>query len=345
MKLVRPFSVTSISASGVYETPPATYNAGTTYAAGTDVTEYSGKTGTVYRSLQASNTGNTPSSSPLWWEALGTVYAAWNSGTTYAALDVAADFTEHKLYQSVQGSNTNHTPVGDDGTWWLELGPTNLWAMFDQKTGTQTEWLEEIAVTVDLTGRIDTIGLLNLTGSAVNITMMDGATELHNEDYSLISTEGISSLYAYFYEPLAYMTDLVVQDLPIDADLEATITLTGGSTVKIGNLVFGFGVEIGGAQYGARAGITDFSRITADDFGNYQIVQRGYAKVADLVVWLDAADHNFVFNLLAEYRATPVLMIGADDYTPLIQYGLLKDWRVAFTYPSHSVLDLQFQGI
>ena len=347
MKLVRPFAVTdaALSSSNVYETPPATYAGGTTYALGAEVTTYSGKTGTVYRSLQAGNTGNTPSSSPLWWEAMGTVYAAWSGAVTYAANDIVANFTEHKLYESVAGSNLNHNPVGDDGTWWLEIGPTNRWAMFDQKTGTQTQWLEEVQVVIDVTGRMDTVGLLNLSGTSVNITMMDGATELHNEDYSLISTEGIDSLYSYLYEPIVYLTDLVITGLPIDADPELTVALTGGSTVAIGGLILGQAADIGGTQYGARVGITDYSRITTDDFGNYTIVQRGYSKVADLTVWVEEAVSVAVFNLLAAYRSQPVLMIGAEQYTSLAQFGLLKDWRVAMTYPSHHILDLQFQGI
>lgn len=349
MKLVRPFAVTdaALSSSNVYETPPATYAGGTTYALGAEVTTYSGKTGTVYRSLQAGNTGNTPSSSPLWWEAMGTVYAAWSGAVTYAANDIAADFTEHKLYESVAGSNLNHNPVGDDGTWWLELGPTNLWAMFDQKTGTQTQWLEQVQVVIDVTGRMDTVGLLNLSGTSVNITMMDGATEIHNQDYSLTTTDGIDGWYSWFFEPLVRMTDLVVTSLPINADPEVTISVTAGDgdTVSVGNMILGRAAELGGTQYGARVGITDYSRITTDDFGNYTIVQRGYSKVADIAVWITAENSDYVYNTLAAYRATPVLMIGADGFTSLAQYGLLKDWRVALQYVSHSVLDLQFQGI
>jgi hypothetical protein len=44
-------------------TDPAAYNAATTYGAGDQAT--SGDT--IYQSLQAANTGNTPASSPTWW--------------------------------------------------------------------------------------------------------------------------------------------------------------------------------------------------------------------------------------------------------------------------------------
>jgi hypothetical protein len=345
MKLVRPYTVTALDSSNVYETPPAAYNGGTTYALGDHVAIVSGTVHTIYKSLQAGNTGNAPASSPLWWQEMGTAYTIWNSGTAYAEGAIVAVASTHKLYASVQGANTNHNPVGDDGTWWLEIGPTNLWAMFDQKTGTQTQWFGEVRAVVNLVGRIDTIALLNLQGSSVNITLSDGVVDIYDEDYSLVSTDGISTLYAYFYEPLGFIRDLVVQDLPIDANLEASVSVTSSGIVKVGSMLFGFGIETGATVYGAQVGIKDYSRIEEDDFGNYAIVQRGYSKTADITVFVERANHDFVYNLLADYRASPVLLIGADGFTSLVQYGLLKDWRVAITYVSHSILDLQFQGI
>jgi hypothetical protein len=46
--------------------------------------------------------------------------AAWNSGTTYASGNTVYG-TDFLSYRSAQGSNTNHNPVGDDGTWWVGL--------------------------------------------------------------------------------------------------------------------------------------------------------------------------------------------------------------------------------
>jgi len=54
--------------------------------------------------------------------------AAWLSGTTYGSGDVAYG-TDFKTYRSAQGSNTNHNPVGDDGTWWVLL---TLKALLDE---------------------------------------------------------------------------------------------------------------------------------------------------------------------------------------------------------------------
>jgi len=348
MKLIRPFAVTTaaLTSTNVYETVPTAYAGGTTYAAG-DIATRSGTSNShaVYRSLQAGNTGNTPESSPLWWEALGTVYGAYAGGTTYASGDTVTDTTNHLLYESAAGSNTGHALT--DTAWWIELGPSNAWAIFDQKTGTQTQWLEELAVEVAITGRADSVVLMNMdNATSVNITVTGDAEE-HNEDYNLNDSSMVNGWYSWFYEAIRRKTDLAVTNLPapLNGDIAVTVTGTTDSTLSVGGLIFGLGREIGNTQYGATVGITDYSRFEADDFGNYTFTQRSYNKRAKFTVWMDSGDADFTFNLLASYRATPIVVIGSDDYTSTFQFGLLKDWGIALSYPSHSILDLEFQGI
>jgi len=53
-----------------------------------------------------------------------TTVTAWNSGSTYAAGDirgVAGGNNSQDVYESLQGSNTNHAP-GNSPTWWKKLG-------------------------------------------------------------------------------------------------------------------------------------------------------------------------------------------------------------------------------
>lgn len=348
MKLIRPFTVTTaaLTSTNVYETVPTAYAGGTTYAALAVVSVAgTGNSYTVYRSLQAGNTGNTPASSPLWWEALGTVYGAYNGATAYADGDTVTDTTNHLLYESLAGANTGNALTDTD--WWLELGPSNAWAIFDQKTGTQTAWLESLAVEVAITGRADSVVLLNMdNATSVNITITGDAEE-HNEDYNLNSSAMVNGWYSWFFEAIQRKTDLAVTGLPapLNGDIAVTVTGTTDSTLSVGGLIFGQGREIGNTQYGATVGITDYSRFEADDFGNYTFTQRSYNKRGKYTVWLDSGDADYTFNLLASYRATPIVVIGSDDYSSTFQFGLLKDWGVALSYPNHSILDLEFQGI
>ena len=60
-----------------------------------------------------------------------TDYSAWSSGTTYALGDKVILTSTHRVYESLQAANTNHNPTEAASTWWLDIGPTNRWAMFD----------------------------------------------------------------------------------------------------------------------------------------------------------------------------------------------------------------------
>jgi hypothetical protein len=349
MKLVRPFTVTTatLTASNVYEAVPTAYNAGTTYAANA-IASVSGANNshTVYKSLQAGNTGNTPSSSPLWWEAVGTVYGAYSAGTSYSIGNVVTDATNHLLYESLANSNLGNALT--DTTKWLQLGPSNRWAMFDQKTGTQTAWLEEINATVAVAGWTDSVVLLNmLNATTVNVTMTVSAVEVHNQNYDLNDLSMVDGWYTWLFEPIQRLTDLALTSLPLSSGASVKVTVTGAvdTTIYVGGLIIGQSRDIGGTQYGANVGITDFSRFEADDFGNYSFTKRSYAKRGEFTVMMPKADTDYVFDLLSTYRATPIVLLGADDYSSTFMFGILRDWSIAITYPSHSILDLDFQGI
>lgn len=104
MKLIRPSDFT-LSASNVHETPPATYNAGTSYADGVFVSVYTGTLATVYESLVGSNLGNTPASSPTQWNPVSTTYEVYSGSKVYELDEVVIDTTTHHEYQSLTGVN------------------------------------------------------------------------------------------------------------------------------------------------------------------------------------------------------------------------------------------------
>ena len=63
-------------------------------------------------------------------------YAAWGSGTAYAVGARVILTSTHRRYEALAAS-TGVNPASDP-TKWLDIGPTNRWAMFDQRVGTAT---------------------------------------------------------------------------------------------------------------------------------------------------------------------------------------------------------------
>jgi hypothetical protein len=77
-------------------------------------------------------------------------YAAWASGTTYALAARCISTTTHRIYESVQAGNLNHDPTTDTtATWWLDVGATNRWKMFDAAVGSQSSLASPLTVVID----------------------------------------------------------------------------------------------------------------------------------------------------------------------------------------------------
>lgn len=103
-----------------------------------------------------------------------TDHAAWAVGTTYAqtARVIVIGTNSHKVYESLQASNVGRTPASSP-TWWLDIGATNRWDMFDQSVQSQTSNATSINVSIKPAQRVDTVTLLNISASATNIIMYD----------------------------------------------------------------------------------------------------------------------------------------------------------------------------
>ena len=349
MRIIRPTTIDSgdlvLALSDVPETPPAAYNAGTTYAVDDEVSVTTGTTSLVYRSKVGSNTGNTPGSSPTQWLLLGTTYAVYAGGTTYALDDIVISTTTHHEYQSLQASNTGHSL--DDPAWWLDLGSNNRYRMFDQSNSSLTENGESIDVTLTVDGRADSVSLLNLLGATVQIIMTTAADgEIFNETYDLVSDSGITNWYEYFFEDVIRRGDLVVYDLPLNADPTIQVIISDpNGTASVGSCVIGQSREIGALLYGASTGIQDYSRKQADEFGNFTIVQRAFSKKASFKIVVENSKVDALSALFASYRAIPVVYVGVEDFTSTWIYGFYKDFRFEISHLEQSYLTLELEGL
>jgi len=346
MRIIRPATINdaALTASTVPETAPAAYAGGTTYALGARVSVFSGTVATVYESLQASNTGHTPASSPTWWAEVGTTYSTYSTVTTYAQGAIVIDPVAHRAYESVQASNLNHALT--DPTWWLDLGPTNRWRMFDQSNSSQTTAEEVIQVQLLIPGRVNGLALLNIEAETVDVVASIGATEVYNQSFTMSSSTGIADWYDYFFEEIVRKPDLVVADMPNYSNMAITVTISRpGGTVRTGVLVVGQTKDLGMTLAGMGAGIIDFSRKETDDFGNAQLVERAFAKRLDARVVVENSAVDSVTSILSQLRATPTVWIAASQYSAATIFGFYRNFSVTFEYPTQSICLLEIEGL
>lgn len=348
MRIIRPTAIdaTNLTASNVADALPAAYGAGTSYDTGdrVSVVQADGYTYKVYASAVDANLGN-PVTDTDFWTYLSDTFAEYNAGTTYDIDVIVIDLTTDHAFQSMQASNTGHSL--SDESWWLDLGPTNRFLMFDQSNSTQTSNGESIDVTVQVDGRADAVSILNLVGATAQVIMTtpeDG--ELHNETYNLVSDSGVTNWYEYFFEPIVRKGDLTIYDLPLNKDPEIRVILNEpGGLARIGALIIGQSRYVGYAVHPMRLGIQDYSRKDTDDFGNFTIIKRNFSKRANFKIAVDDRHVDALASLLADYRATPVVWVGVESLTSSWIYGFYREHDFDLSQPNDSYLNLDLEGL
>lgn len=170
-------------------------------------------------------------------------------------------------------------------------------------------------------------------------------SEIYSQTFNLQSDSGVSSWYDYFSEEIIFATDLVLTDLPLYTSpiIRAVINKTG--TASCGNMIVGQGRELGDVVYGARVGIADYSRKTVDDFGNYTLVERSFAKRTSFKIVIPNTQIDQMQTLLAGYRATPVMWIGTDQYAATWVFGFYKDFSIEIAFVEKSNVTLEIEGL
>lgn len=270
-------------------------------------------------------------------------WAVWESETTY--WQGARVIKGHRIWESVQANNQNKDPETALAGWWLDAGPTNRWAMFDNTVGSRSRAEAEITFTL-APGRADSLVLLDLDAATVTVTQRAGGAVISTREINTIDNSAISDWADYFLDPL-YQADFVaITNLPVygESTLEVSINKFSGE-VSCGVCVVGLQADLGSTLSSPSVGINDYSRKSTDDFGNTALIRRDYAKrqSARLVVPNDQVDR--VFRTLAAARATPAVWVGGQSYSALILYGWFRDFEVDIAYTHDSYCSLTIEGM
>ena len=95
------------------------WDSGTTYGNGGN-NIVTGSDGNYYVSIQASNTGNDPTSSAAYWTEIKFI-RVWNTNETYVVDDVVL-VAAGKMFVSIAASNTGNTPISSPTKWQPVIG-------------------------------------------------------------------------------------------------------------------------------------------------------------------------------------------------------------------------------
>lgn len=279
-------------------------------------------------------------------------YASWSSGTTYSAGAFCISTTTHRVYQSMADSNVGKDPTDVNNqsgstVYWLDYGPTNRWAMFDNEANTQT--IVPLSLTVVLQpGSFTAFYLAGLDAATIDVVIRDapGGNILYS--YSGDLEGSMPADYdEYFFDRFKPQTDFLVSGIEQYTSGELTITLASPSgNVKCGVLAVGDLRSLGQTQYGAKAKPKTYSYIKTDDFGRTTIKRRKAAKDMTATAFLHPSEANTVTDLIESLLDVPAVWIGSD----LPEYGFLRVFglgsgEISADGPTYCQLSLTVQGM
>jgi len=173
-----------------------------------------------------------------------TGYLEYNTGTTYidGQYCISSVSGVHRIYESLQNGNLNNPlPVLPltSTAWWLEVGATNPWKVFDAKVQSQSQVTSQAMINwVVNPGLIDSITLLNIDATSTQIIMADQNTNLVINGTAWTGATGVTppNSWDLVGSPSDFLIDSGALKITADAANEGisqTMTVVAGTEMQL----------------------------------------------------------------------------------------------------------------
>lgn len=279
----------------------------------------------------------------------------WNAATNYTLGTVVIRTTTHKKYENVLAGVDATTPEAsvllETGAHWIEIGPTNKYAMFDTLRNTQTIAPSPLTVTLTPGVRVDAIAVMAMEAESITISMMNGPDTVYSYTQNL-NTREVLDWYDYFFEPFSTIPSVAKFDLPPYTSAVTTITLTSSTgTVSCGAVVIGNQTYIGETQHNAVSDAINFSKIERAFDGTSLLLQRRSIPKVTATIFADKPKTNKIRALRTDLNAVPAVWSGLDDqntdayFEAILILGIYKTFTIDIAHPEKTIVSLEVEEI
>lgn len=269
----------------------------------------------------------------------------WSAGTAYIEGSQVIRTSTHRKYERLVAGTTATAPESDS-TNWIDIGPTNRWAMFDDQISTVTSDTGPLEVTV-APGTINSVAALDIVGTDITVTVTDGVSGPVVYDKTITLDDAvIADWYQYVWEPFAQRNEAVFGGIPNYANCRVIVSITG-STANCGALILGVPFDLGFVEGEPKIGIIDYSRKETDEFGVTTFVQRAYKKTMECRMFMPREQFPAAYKVISGLRATPCVWVASEDLSlsPFIFYGFYSDFSITVPYGAHILCSLEIEGL
>lgn len=281
-----------------------------------------------------------------------TDYGTFSMLKAYALGERCISTVTHRIYESVSASsNVGHDPtdlINQFGAvpWWVDQGPTNLWAMFDGYVSTKCSAASPLSITLRA-GAFNAIALFGLEADSLAITVRDapGGNVIYSYAGPLESSAP-ADYYEYFFDRFKPQSDFIATNIEAFNNAEITISLTKVTGLaKCGLIALGDMKAIGLTEYGATVTPNSFAFIDVDKFGRTTITPGANTTDMSLTAKLSISEAATVAETLKQLQAVPCVWIATDhvDYSPLRVFGQGKP-TISFDGPEICTVNLEVKG-
>ena len=258
----------------------------------------------------------------------------------------------------VFGSNTAPAPTVGIDTNWSMIEVLNKYAILDNIVDSQTKANDKLTVYIKA-DRFDGVGLLNIAGQDIRITTVnyDTNTKQWVEEFQiapksidnqidsnkqtlsiqnpniLANTEHeiadyfsqIADYYEYFFGQIKYIEDIYFIDTFNNVNQTIKIEIfNNGGVSKVGKLILGTRFVLGDLlTNNLTFKIKDYSEKTTTKQGFIYIKEGYYAKETNFNISVDTNRFDIINKTLAKYRSKPVLVVGANGFESLSNFGII----------------------
>lgn len=236
----------------------------------------------------------------------------------------------------------------NDGVNWVKLGPTNRWGMFDKKLSTKTTNPEMIEFTVTAAGRIGGIALFGVEGAYLELTEIDPIEgEVFDETFTLVSQDNVNDIYDYFFAPILRQPNFYFDQLPLYSGASIRVRIFNpGGTAECSNAVIGVPNDLGATEWGIELGNIDYSKATANQFGEIDDLQPGINRpTVTARAELDPALIDEVVRILNERRGKASVYQVTDRFSSALIFGFARDRRITDPNGAYSILAVDLESL
>lgn len=269
---------------------------------------------------------------------------AWSSGTTYSTQDRVVH--AGAVYESSADNNAGNVP-GTVGAPWLFVYLASTYRAFDRRLTAPITRSGTIEYLLEPAGLVRAVALVCVSASQATVRVRDSGGAILAEETKFLAdySEMIDALTMVLTEP--GVRDMVVFEGAICAPGNRIEVVIGNGTgsPSVSEIVIGDALTIGTAVFGVEDSINDFSEFIEDEFGNVDIVERGYRDVKDFPVKVDVADRSRVMRKLTPFRAKMIFVYtDPDNENGLNIYGRFERLMTIIPDPVRADMNLRLLG-